>query len=267
VASFVRPAKVPQMADAEAVIAGLPLTAGVAYSALTLNRPGVERACRTAIPWIEVSLSASEAHSRSNTGLSLDQAMGEARAMLQLASQAGRKLRGSIQCAFGFQHEADVSPATVLRAARQFVDGGADVLVLADTAGLATPSGVCRLLEEILPMSGATRLALHLHDTRGLGLVNVMAGLQMGIAHFDSSLGGLGGCPFVPGAAGNIATEETVHLMHTLGIATGIDAAGVAGWSNRLSAYFGHPLPGKLYRFLSPPDSDPALTCPSGMKD
>ncbi|MCJ8503102.1 hydroxymethylglutaryl-CoA lyase [Desulfatitalea alkaliphila] len=250
VGAFVHPDKMPQMADVEAVIAALPDVDRVAYSALALNRHGVARACRTAIPWVEVSFSVSDAHSRRNTGMSAAAAFAEAAAMVSQVIAAGRRVRGSIQCAFG--HGAGDPPpvAQVCRAALALAEGGVDLLVLADTAGLATPVSVRRLLEAISSRVGDLPVGLHLHDTHGLGLVNVMVALEMGIAHFDAALGGLGGCPFVADAAGNIATEDTLHLMHSLGVATGIDAARVAIWSRRLSALFDHPLPGRRYRLI-----------------
>jgi hydroxymethylglutaryl-CoA lyase len=250
VAAFVHPEKVPQMADAEAVIAQLPEQAAIQYSALALNRKGVERACRTAIPWIEVSLSASEAHSRQNAGMSVEQAIIEAGAMVALAHRGGRKVRGSIQCAFGYLDAAEIPVDQVARMAALLVDQGAALLILADTTGLATPVSVRRMLAAILPAAGTVPVGLHLHDTRGLGLVNVVAALEMGVARFDTALCGLGGCPFAVGAAGNIATEDTLHLLHALGIETGIEARRVAACSRRLSHLFDHPLSGRLYRLL-----------------
>jgi hydroxymethylglutaryl-CoA lyase len=250
VASFVHPGRVPQMADAEAVIDALPPTDSVAFSALTLNRKGMERACGTPIQWIEVSLSASETQSRSNSGMSVDEALAEAAAMIDLARQEGRKLRGSIQCSFGCVHECEIEVFQVQRLAEKLLDKGVDRLILADTTGMATPPAVRQILAAILPMAGDVPVGLHLHDTRGMGLVNLMAGLEMGIAHFDTSLGGLGGCPFVAGAAGNIATEDTIHLLNSLNVTTGIDNAKVAAESRKLSRLLGRDLTGKMYRLL-----------------
>lgn len=248
VAAFVHPAKVPQMADAEALIARLAITEEIQYSALTLNRRGVERACQTAIPWIEVSLSVSERQSRDNSGMSVEQARKEAAAMLDMVHAAGRKVRGSIQCSFGCLNECEITPASVRQAASLLLDKGVDHLVLADTTGMATPATVRQVLSQVLPLAGDVPVGLHLHDTRGLGLVNVMAGLEMGVVHFDSSLGGLGGCPFVKGAAGNIATEDTLHLLRSIGIETGVDIQAVGHWARELSAFFKRELTGKMYR-------------------
>lgn len=250
VASFVHPGKVPQMADAEAVIDALLPTDKVAFSALTLNRKGMERACRTSIQWIEVSLSVSEEQSLSNSGMSVDEALSEVAAMIDLARQEGRKVRGSIQCSFGCVHECEIEVFQVQRLAEKLLNKGVDRLILADTTGMATPPAVRQNLAAILPMAGDVPVGLHLHDTRGMGLVNLMTALEMGIEHFDTSLGGLGGCPFVAGAAGNIATEDTIHLLNSLNVATGIDYAKVAAESRKLSHLLGRDLTGRMYRLL-----------------
>jgi hydroxymethylglutaryl-CoA lyase len=247
-ASFVHPLKVPQMADAEALIDLLPLDDGVRYSALTLNHQGVLRALRTSIPWIEISAAASDSHSRVNTGLPLDCIGAEVDKMMNSALKAGRKVRASIQCTFGCAEDEPIPDERILKLSETLLSYGIHQLVLADTTGMAAPLKIKRLLSALLPMAAGVPVGLHLHDTRGLGLVNVMAGLEMGISDFDTSLGGLGGCPFVPGAAGNIATEDTVYLMDTLGIQTGIEIAEVACWSHRLSRFFGRTLQGKIYR-------------------
>ena len=253
VASFVHPLKVPQMADAEAVIRRLPVDSGVRYSALALNLRGVQRALETDIPWIEVSAAASDAHSRANAGLPMERLMGEVEQMLDTALKAGRRVRASIQCTFGCADEEPIPDKHILQLAESFLGHGVHELILADTTGMGTPPQVRRLLEALLPLAGATPVGLHLHDTRGLGLVNVMAGLEMGVSRFDSSLGGIGGCPFVAGAAGNIATEDTVHLMNALGIETGIQIPAVARWSHYLSRKLKHALSGKIYRLHQAP--------------
>jgi hydroxymethylglutaryl-CoA lyase len=254
-ASFVHPLKVPQMADAEALIDLLPLDDGVQYSALTLNHQGVLRALQTSIPWIEISAAASDSHSRVNTGLPLDLIGAEVDKMMNSALKAGRKVRASIQCTFGCAEDEPIPDERILKLSETLLSYGIHQLVLADTTGMAAPLKIKHLLNALLPMAAGVPVGLHLHDTRGLGLVNVMAGIEMGISYFDTSLGGLGGCPFVPGAAGNIATEDTVYLMDTLGIQTGIEIAEVACWSHRLSRFFGRTLQGKIYR-LHPSNSD-----------
>ena len=251
VAAFVHPEKVPAMADAEALMAVLPMRAEMQYSALTLNLQGVVRACRTPVPWIEISLSAHDAHSRRNAGLSAARALAQSGPMTAMAIGAGRKVRASIQCAFGYEDPADVAIDDVAALAAQLLDQGIDRLVLADTTGLAAPPTVRRMLAAVAPLAGAIPVGLHLHDTRGLGLANVMVALEMGISHFDTSLGGLGGCPFIEGAAGNIATEDALYLLHRLGIATGIDIGRIAALSRRLSDLFNRSLPGRIYRLAA----------------
>ncbi len=258
VASFVHPLKVPQMADAEALVDLLPLDDGVQYSALTLNHQGVLRALQTSIPWIEISVAVSDSHSRVNTGLALDRIGAEVDKMMNSALKAGRKVRASIQCTFGCAEDEPIPDERILKLSETLLSYGIHQLVMADTTGMATPLSVKRLLRAILSMTTAVPVGLHLHDTRGMGLVNVMAGLEMGISHFDTSLGGLGGCPFVPGAAGNIATEDTVYLMNALGIQTGINIAQVACWSHHLSRFFGRTLQGKIYRLHPRNSGQPA---------
>jgi hydroxymethylglutaryl-CoA lyase len=253
VASFVHPSKVPQMADAEAVVDRLPRNDGVRYSGLALNHKGVLRALQTWVPWIEISVAVSDAQSLLNAGLPLARIWDEIDKMMNAALGAGRRVRASIQCCFGCAEGEPADNAQILKMVETLLRYCIHQLVLADTTGMATPPKVKRLLKEVLPMAANTPVGLHLHDTRGMGLVNVMAGLEMGVSHFDTSLGGLGGCPFVKGAAGNIATEDTAYLLESLAIQTGIEIPKVACWSQRLSRFFGRDLQGKLYQLLSNP--------------
>ncbi|WP_373498094.1 hydroxymethylglutaryl-CoA lyase [Desulfococcus sp.] len=248
VASFVSPKRVPQMADAEDLVRRLPKTPSVTFFGLALNTAGVTRAGEAGLSCIEVSISASDAHSRKNAGMSHEAALAEGERMVALARSAGMVVTASIQCAFGCVYEGAVPAARVLRAARMFADAGVARLTLADTTGMGTPPAVEGMLTALDAASAAVPMGLHLHDTRGLGLVNAAAGLRCGVTFFDTALGGMGGCPFVPGAAGNIATEDTVHLMAAMGAATGVDWRQVASCTRRLSAFLGRDLPGKLYR-------------------
>ena len=248
VASFVNPKRVPQMADAEALVRGLPEAPGVTFFGLALNTVGVNRACRVGLSCVEVSISASDAHSRRNAGMPHEAALEEGRRMVVLGREAGMMVTASIQCAFGCVYEGEIPDSRVFRTARMFVDAGVARLTLADTTGMATPTQVERVLGGLTGAADGVPLGLHLHDTRGLGLVNAVAGLQCGISFLDTAFGGLGGCPFVPGAAGNIATEDTVYLMEALGVRSGVDWRRVASCSRRLSAFLGRDLPGKLYR-------------------
>jgi hydroxymethylglutaryl-CoA lyase len=248
IASFVNPVRVPQMADAEELVRRLPHALGVECSGLVLNPKGVERAYRSGMKHIEISISASDAHSRKNTGMTLVQAQKAGIQMTRMARQYQMTIRAGIQCAFGCVYEGRIPPRRVLKMARRFLDSGVDALALSDTTGMGHPASVNSLLALLLSETDPVPIILHFHDTRGLGLVNVMTALDHGITRFDTALGGMGGCPFVPGAAGNIATEDTAHLMATLGIETGIHISKVARCSNQLEQYFGKPFSGKLYR-------------------
>jgi hydroxymethylglutaryl-CoA lyase len=248
VASFVNPRRVPQMADADDLVRRLPQNSPVTFFGLALNAVGVTRARQAGLSCIEVSISASDAHSRKNAGMSHEEALLEGEKMVGLAKAAGMTVTASVQCAFGCVYEGGVPESRVLRAARMFVDAGVARLTLADTTGMGTPPVVEGVLRGLDMANAAIPIGLHLHDTRGLGLVNAAAGLRCGVTCFDTALGGMGGCPFVPGAAGNIATEDTVHLMEAMGVATGVDWKVVASCTRRLSAFLGKDLPGKLYR-------------------
>jgi hydroxymethylglutaryl-CoA lyase len=252
VASFVHPQRVPQMADAEAVLQQLPEKPGVLYNGLALNARGVDRAGMAGLKSIEVSLSASDAHSRKNTGLSYEEAVQESRAMIRLAKSYQMHIRASIQCAFGCAYGGRIKEAQVIDLVRTYIDQGADWVVAADTTGMANPLSVRSLTEKLLEVVGPIPLVLHFHDTRGIGLANVLAALQTGVTYFDTAMGGMGGCPFVQGAAGNIATEDTVYLMEALGIATGIDIRQVSQCSRQMEAFFDKHYPGKMHRLEDP---------------
>ncbi len=248
VTAFVHPGKVPQMADAEKLAGLLPAYTGVAFSGLVLNTTGVLRARDAGLKHVEVSVSASDTHSRKNAGLSLERAESMAIEMVTLAKEAGLHVKAGIQCAFGCVYEGAVSEKRVLRMTAAYAAAGADMLALSDTTGMGTPASVEKLLRTVVPAAGKIPLTLHLHDTRGLGLVNLVKAMELGVSRFDTSFGGMGGCPFVKGAAGNIATEDTLHLLSSLGIETGIDLTQVARCSHRMASFLGKALPGKLYR-------------------
>lgn len=251
IAAFVHPGKVPQMADAEKLFDRLAAPPGVALSALVLNETGVRRAGDCGVKWVEVSISASESHGLRNAGMHLAQARAAAGRMIAAAREYGMHVIASVQCAFGCLVDGPTDPAVVGAVVRDYVAAGIDVLSLADTTGMATPLTVDTLLSKIAPIAGELPLGLHFHDTRGMGLVNVMTALQRGVSRFDTALGGMGGCPFVDGAAGNIATEDTIQLCLGLGIATGIDMAAVAARTRMLEQFYGRRFPGKMHRLVS----------------
>ena len=246
VSSFVNPKKVPQMADAEKLLTMLPKTDEVTYSALALNKTGVERAQKAGLRHILVSISSSDAHSRKNTGMYLEEAVVEGMDMVDVAQKAGMEIRGDIQCAFGCVYEGEIPPERVIEIAGRYIDAGVDILSLSDTTGMATPKKMEKLLNRLKDRTGKAPLAIHLHDTRGLGLVNVLTALHCGVSIFDASLAGMGGCPFIAGASGNIATEDVAYLMHTLGIRTGVDIQKVAGCSQKMEQFFNKRFSGKM---------------------
>ncbi len=258
VASFVHTAKMPQMADAEQLIRRLPRDDGVRYTALVLNQRGLDRAMAAGVAAVEISLSASDTHSRKNAGMAHGEALDQGLRMIDQAVSAGLHVRASVQCAFGCVYEGPLPAARIAGILGRFVDQGAPELVLADTTGMGSPPVIKGLLDAVLPCCGRLPLALHLHDTRGLGLVNLMAALACGVSTFDTALAGMGGCPFVPGAAGNIATEDTSHLLETLGIRTGVDYRRVGAVSRDMEAFFQKSFPGRMHRltaFTAPPAS------------
>jgi hydroxymethylglutaryl-CoA lyase len=246
VASFVHPRRVPQMADAEDLIHSLPRPDGVEYSGLVLNRTGLDRALRTPLHRVEISVSASDTHSRKNAGMSRKEALEQAVAMIARARAEGVMVRGSVQCALGCGYEGPIDGTVVGETAQAMAEAGADALVLADTTGKGGPAQLRAVISRTAGRISGLPLGLHLHDTLGLGLVNVMTGLECGIRSFDTSCGGIGGCPFVPGAAGNIATEDTVHLLDQLGYASGVDWAEAAGCTRMLETILDRRLPAKL---------------------
>ena len=248
VTSFVHPKWVPQMADAEEVCRRIPALPEVRYRALALNRKGVERAHAAGITRLDLSVSVSDTHSHKNANVSVDEALRNLREMVDLARQEDIEVRVGLQCVFGCAYEGPIPSERILDMAEELLSMKADMISLADTTGMANPLQIKQLLSQLLPMIGETPLVLHLHDTRGTGLANLTAALECGVNWFDTALAGLGGCPFIPGATGNIATEDTLYLLHSMGIETGIDLAGVAACSQRLEQFLGRPLPGKMYR-------------------
>jgi hydroxymethylglutaryl-CoA lyase len=251
VASFVHPGLVPQMADAEAVFKGLQKKPDVAYSALVLNRKGVERAIAAGAEHLAISISASNLHSLKNTRMTLEEAKTDFRGTVAAARQNGVVVRAGIQCAFGCRYEGFIDPNRVLDLVKHHLDTGAEELALADSTGMADPRGLRALMEKVLELAGPVPTALHLHNTENKGLANVYAGLEAGVRQFDTAFGGLGGCPFIKSATGNIATEDTAHLLHQMGYETGIDLHAVAQISAEMAEMLGAALPGALYRLLS----------------
>ena len=250
VASFVNPGILPQMADADLLVAQLPKRQGVVYNGLALNIKGVERVAAAGLESIEVSMSASEAHSRRNVNMTLKEAMTQVGHMIRLSKEMGMAIRAGIQCAFGYLNEAVIPFERIQRIVEGYLDQGIEILILGDTTGMADPVKIHTIMEKIRPIVGDLKIALHLHDTRGLGLVNVQTALKYGIRHFDASLAGMGGCPFSPGATGNIATEDLANFLHTCGIQTGIDIEKLSRFSQSMEAFFEKRFSGKMHRLV-----------------
>jgi hydroxymethylglutaryl-CoA lyase len=224
VTSFVNPAAVPQMADADSVFPAIAKRPGVHYLALVPNERGLDRAIAAGVKDIVVFTAASETFAQRNIRVSIDASLATFAGVIERAHANGMRVRGSVSTAFGCPFEGTVPIANVVRVATRLLAAGADTLSIADTIGVATPNQVVDVVQALLDAGiDPARFGLHFHDTRGTALANIMAGLQMGVHEFDASAGGLGGCPFAPGATGNVATEDVVYLLSGMGIETGID--------------------------------------------
>ena len=249
VASFVHPKWVPQMADAEDICKQLPKNDNVIYSGLALNNRGVERAIDANLQRIEVSISTSETHSKNNTNMTLEEAMENLKSMIKLAKGNGLEVRAGVQAVWGCVYDGFPPIDRIINLSKTILDLGINTLSLSDSTGMGNPYSIKETLKHILPHAGDVPIALHLHDTRGLGLANVVAAIDMGVNQFDSALGGIGGCPFIKGATGNIATEDTVNLFNELGLDTGIDIKNLAAISRSLVPVIGEKyFSGKLYK-------------------
>lgn len=248
VTSFVSPKWVPQMADADQVCQMIDRHEGVTYSALVPNARGLERAMKANLDEVAVFISASETHNRKNVNKTVAQTMAAFEKVIGPAVEAGLKVRGYVSTVWGCPYEGDVDPAAALTIARELIDRGCYQVSLGDTIGVGTPLQTRHILELFLAELSAEKLALHLHDTRGTALANVLVGLEMGIRDFDASVGGLGGCPYAPGAAGNLATEDLVYTLHGMGVGTGVDMPKVWNAGQVAEAIVGRELPGKVHR-------------------
>ncbi len=253
--SFVSPTWIPQLADAAEVTAALPGRAGVSYVVLVPNARGLGR-LREALarapggPPVAaaVFVSASETHNRKNVNKSVEETFTAFAEVIPPARQAGLEVRGYVSTVFGCPYEGAVDPGRAAEVALRLLELGCAQVSLGDTIGVGTPAQVRAVLRRLLPAVPAERLALHLHDTRGTALANALAGLEEGITTFDASVGGLGGCPYAPGAAGNLATEDLVYLLHGMGYDTGIDYGRLVEAGALAQRLTGRELPGKALR-------------------
>ncbi len=245
VSAFVSPTWVPQMADASAVFSGISRKPGVRYSALVPNRAGLERAMAAGVSEIAIFAAASETFSQRNINQSIDQSLTTYAAVCADAAAAGVRVRGYLSTCFGCPFEGPVPPTEVGRVAGRLLSLGVFEVAISDTIGVAHPGQVAAVLDAVTRQVPLAQVALHFHDTRGTALANVLAGLDYGVTTFDSSAGGLGGCPFAPGAAGNLATEDLIYMLNGLGIATGVSLEGVVQSSRFIEARLDHRLPSR----------------------
>jgi len=246
--SFVRPAAIPQMADADAVWQGISRAPSVRYSALVPNLRGAARALDSGLTEIEAVVSASDTHNRKNVNRGTAESLDDIGQIIALAHDRGATCQVIISTAWGCPYEGDVPVERVVATASRALADGADNISFGDTTGMATPGRVQRLVGEFRSQHPAAELNLHFHNTRGTGLANVLAALQLGVADFDASVGGLGGCPYAPGATGNIATEEVVHMVEDMGVDTGIDLAALIDAAADAEQIIGRQLPSQVLR-------------------
>ena len=251
VGAFVSPKWVPQMADTGAVCEGVMRRPGTRYAALVPNSTGLDRALAAGITDVAVFAAASESFSRRNINQSIAQSLETYRDVARRALDAGCRVRAYLSTAFGCPFEGDVPVQTVVDTTQALLGMGAYEVAVSDTIGVAHPGQVRRVLSALLAAAPAGQIALHFHDTRGTALANVLASLDFGITTFDASAGGLGGCPYAPGASGNLATEDLLYLLHGLGLETGVSIDAVYAASLSIEPVVGHALPSRYVRARS----------------
>jgi len=246
--SFVRPSAIPQMADADEVWKRAVRAPSVRYSALVPNLRGALRALDVGVTELEAVVSASETHNRKNVNRSTGQSLDEIAEIISVAYERGATVQVIVSTAWGCPYEGDVPVERVVSVAGRALADGADSASFGDTTGMATPTRVRALVGAFRSAHPETALNLHFHNTRGTGLANVLAALELGVSDFDASVGGLGGCPYAPGATGNIATEELVHMVEDMGVATGIDLEAMIAAAAEAEAIVGRTLPSQVLR-------------------
>ena len=250
VSAFVSPKWVPQMADAGEVFSAIARRDGTRYTALVPNLAGLERAHRAGVAEVAVFAAASETFSRRNINQSVDESLETYRAVCGRAAILGIRVRGYVSTAFGCPFEGSVPPERVVDVCSALVEMGVFEVAVSDTIGIAHPGQVDLVLGAVTRRIPLERVALHFHDTRGMAIANVLTALDHGVRTFDSSAGGLGGCPYAPGATGNLATEDLVYMLDGLGVETGIDLEALVAASAFLEPRIGHPLPSRCYQAL-----------------
>jgi hydroxymethylglutaryl-CoA lyase len=243
--AFVSPKWVPQMADTAEVFRDIPKDPGVEYPVLVPNMKGLERALESGVKSIAIFTAASESFNQRNINMSIDESFQNYGPVAVRAREEGLRVRGYVSTAFGCPYEGEVAPEKVLEVCARLLDLGCYEVSVGDTIGVGTPMQVQGVIGVLLQVIPASKLAMHFHDTRGTALANTLAALEMGLATFDASAGGLGGCPYAPGASGNMATEDLVYMLDRMGIETGVDLNRLVQASAIIAPYLDHPLPGR----------------------
>jgi hydroxymethylglutaryl-CoA lyase len=248
ITSFVNPRWIPQLADAGQVAQAIERVPGVEYSCLVPNKQGLERALSAGMREVAVFLSASETHNKKNVNKTIAETLTAFEEVIGPAREAGARVRAYVSTVFGCPYEGAVDPARVVALVKELRARGVYQVSLGDTIGVGTPLQVRDVLEQVLAIAPLDQIAVHFHDTRGTALANVLVAVALGIATVDSAIGGLGGCPYAPGASGNLATEDVVYMLHGMGIETGVDLDALVACSSRIAALVGHELPSKYLK-------------------
>ncbi len=246
--SFTHPKWIPQLRDAEEVMARITRRPGTKYAALAPNLVGAKRAIAAKVDEIDLVVSASETHNLKNVNRTIKESLAEFRQIMEIANAAKVPVVGGMATVFGCPMEGDIPLERVLWIAGELLDMGCIALSLGDSTGMANPRQIREALGALRDKFPTARIIMHLHDTRGMGLANVLASLEMGVSEFDGALGGMGGCPYAPGATGNIDTEDLVHMLHEMGIETGVDLDKLLAAAKRLQEIVGRPLYGAVMK-------------------
>src|SRR5256886_5808141 len=257
VTSFVHPKVVPQLRDAEQVMARIARRPGTRYAALVPNDKGAVRALDAGVDAIHTVVSASESHNLANVNMTIAESMEKLRAVMQVAERAKVAVACGISSSFGCPFEGDVPLDQLESVVGRLVDMGARAIGLADTTGMANPRQVARALEHLVPKFPGVEWTLHTHDTRAMAIPNILAAMEYGVANLDGSIGGLGGCPFAPGASGHVCSEDLVHCLAAMGVETGIDLDRLIAVSRRVQEIIGRALPGQILKAGKRPRGNP----------
>ncbi|WP_353982090.1 hydroxymethylglutaryl-CoA lyase [Salinicola endophyticus] len=246
--SFTSPKAIPTLRDAEAVMQGIERVAGVDYAVLVPNEKGAERALAVGVDEINLVLSASDSHGRANLRMSAEQSLARFAGIVEITRGSGVRVNASISTAFGCPFEGAVAQRRVMEIIERLLALGIQGISLCDTTGMANPQQVATLCGAVLARWPWLPLTLHVHDTRGMGLVNAFSAWQQGVTRFDAALGGLGGCPFAPGASGNVCTEDLAHMFAQMGVETGVDLSRLLAVAETLPGMVGHAVPGQVVK-------------------